>query len=73
MNAKPQFMNPFLHEWEAYYQDLASDKQVMICSRGLSVDRKGFDRRRQVIIERLSEGTGAQFGGGGASHFREGE
>ena len=73
MNAKPQFMNPFLHEWEAYYQDLASDKHVMICSRGLSVDRKGFDRRRQVIIERLSEGTGAQFGGGGAPHFREGE
>ena len=28
VNAKPQFMNPFLHEWEAYYQDLASDKHV---------------------------------------------
>ncbi|KAK8791481.1 hypothetical protein WA588_001486 [Blastocystis sp. NMH] len=28
VNAKPQFMNPFLHEWEAYYQDLASDKQI---------------------------------------------
>ena len=21
-------MNPFLHEWEAYYQDLASDQHV---------------------------------------------
>lgn len=28
MNAKPQFMNRFLYEWEAYYNDLAHDKPV---------------------------------------------
>lgn len=28
VNAKPQFMNRFLYEWEAYYNDLAHDKHV---------------------------------------------
>ena len=30
VNAKPQFMNRFLYEWEAYYDDLAHDKHVII-------------------------------------------
>ncbi|KAK8829218.1 hypothetical protein WA577_004485 [Blastocystis sp. JDR] len=28
VNAKPQFMNRFLYEWEAYYNDLAHDKHI---------------------------------------------
>ena len=30
VNAKQQFMNRFLYEWEAYYDDLAHDKHVII-------------------------------------------